>query len=216
MSDPIEPVVPPVEPVEPTPITQEQFDALNAEKTAMQTKLDELLTETKKAKTARREAEELAAREAEDKARKDGDFEQLLKSSEEKRLESESKLNEFQTNIDKEKLKSAAYKLGAEVADGENAELMAVFFEERLKPVDGDVKVTDKDGNLTVSTLADLKKEFESMPRYASLLRGNQSSGGGANGSGGNGGGAPKNQKAEDAKSKGDLTGFLNAQLSKT
>lgn len=172
-------------------IDPKEFESLKAEKEAMQRKLDELLSETKKAKQARRDAEEAAKREAEEKARKDGDFEQLLKSSEEKRQELESRLNEIQTQTEREKTQSSAYKIAAELADGANAELLSEFVARRLKVVEGEVKVTDENGNLTVSSVDELKKEFANSDKFKSLLRGNQSSGGGATGSK-NGGGATK------------------------
>lgn len=45
---------------------------------------------------------------------------------------------------------------------------------------EGQVRITDESGKLTVSSLADLQKEFETSPRYASLVRGSQAGGGGA------------------------------------
>ena len=55
-----------------------QFEAVNAKK-------EELLTEAKKAKQAKREAEEAAQAAKEAKAHADKDYENLFKSSEQKR-----------------------------------------------------------------------------------------------------------------------------------
>lgn len=164
-------------------------EALQSEKAAMSAKLEELLTETKQAKQARKEAETLAAREAEEKAIKAGDFEQLLKSSEQQRKELEERLNGITEQTNTEKRNTAAYKLAANNADGANAELLAEFIAKRIKIVDGETKVLDKSGQLTVSTLADLEQEFIKDDKYKALLRGNLSSGGGAPG-GNNSGGA--------------------------
>jgi hypothetical protein len=82
-------------------------------------------------------------------------------------------------------------KLAAEIADGANAELLSEFIGRRLKFHDDGVKVTDNSGNLTVSSLSDLKTEFQNDAKYSALLKGNQSSGGGASG-GSNSSGATK------------------------
>ena len=72
---------------------------------------------------------------------------------------------------------NVAMKLAAEIADGANAELLSEFIGRRLKFHDDGVKVTDNSGNLTVSSLSDLKTEFQNDARYSALLKGNQSSG---------------------------------------
>jgi len=89
-------------------------------------------------------------------------------------------------------------KLATKLADGENAELLAQLIGPRLTYADGSVKITDGQGNLTVSSLADLEKEVSGSARYAALLRGRQASGGGA--AGGSGGGA-----AEKSVSRADF-----------
>lgn len=172
------------------PIDPAEYQQLLQERDAMKGKLDELLTETKKAKEARREAEAIAAREAEERARKAGDFEQLHKSSEAERQRLIAELDGMRANIANEKRDNAAMKLAAELADGHNAELLKEFLARRLKYTDDGLKVTDQSGQLTVSTLADLKSEFSNDAKYAALLKGNQSSGGGASGSAKGGAGA--------------------------
>ena len=82
-------------------------------------------------------------------------------------------------------------KLAADLADGANAELLSEFIGRRLKFHEDGVKVTDVNGNLTVSSFDDLKSEFKNDARYSALLKGNQPSGGGASG-GSNSGGATK------------------------
>jgi len=57
---------------------------LMAENAAMKAKMDELLTEAKKAKTAKRAIEEESQAERERIAKEKGDYEQLHKSSEER------------------------------------------------------------------------------------------------------------------------------------
>nr|WP_237544153.1 hypothetical protein [Pseudomonas syringae]MBL3836821.1 hypothetical protein [Pseudomonas syringae pv. theae] len=119
-----------------------------------------------------------------------GDFEQLFTSSEQALAAERAKLAELTSTIERRDLSSAASKVATGIADGENAEILAEFIQRRLKVVEGQVKVTDAQGNLTIATLDDLAKEFELTPRYAALVRGTQANGGGA--TGGKGGGATK------------------------
>lgn len=163
---------------------QSQFDKVNAKK-------DELLTETKQAKEAKRQAEQEAQAKAEEAAKKAGDYESLHKSAMAKLQATEEAHNSLLNQIAGEKLNNAAMKIAIELADGSNAELLSAFISKRLKYDGGDVKVTDDKGNLTISSLTDLQKEFSNDARYAALLKGNQSSGGGAAG-GKSGGGAAK------------------------
>lgn len=164
---------------------------------ALRNKTDELLGETKKAKEkARAEAE--AAKQAEiEKAKKSGDFEQLLKSSEEQRSELEKKFHELQSKVSQEKVNNTALKIASELADGSNAELLSEFISRRLKYTDDGVKVLDEQGNLTVSDVNALKQEFANSGKFKSLLRGNQASGGSAAGSG-NGVSADKTMSRAD------------------
>ena len=174
-----------------------QLSEANKSIDGLKSKNDELLGETKKAKTQKREAEELARKEAESKAQADGNHEQLYKSSEEARLKLQNEHNNLMGSIANEKRDNAAMKLATELADGYNAEILSEAIAKRLKWTDGTIKVTDENGDLTVSTLDELKTIFKSNERYASLLKGNQSSGGGASG-GSNSGGAAKTMTRAD------------------
>lgn len=149
-----------------------------------------LLDEAKEAKRLRREADEKLEREKLDAARAKGDFEQLYASSEQALAAERAKNLEITTRVERRDLSAAASKIATGIADGENAEILAEFVERRLKIVEGQVKVTDAAGNLTIASLDDLAKEFQQAPRYASLVRGTQANGGGA--AGGKGGGAAK------------------------
>ena len=149
-----------------------------------------LLDEAKEAKRLKREADEKLEREKLDAAKAKGDFEQLYASSEQALAAERTRLAELTQSIERRDLTSAASKVSNSIADGENAEILAEFVGRRLKIVEGQVKVTDASGNLTIATLEDLAKEFQQAPRYASLVRGTQANGGGA--AGGKGGGATK------------------------
>ena len=125
------------------------------------------------------------AKEVEEMSKKSGDFEQLYKSSDDKRKELEEKLNNLYNDRAQERIKSEAFKLASSqgLAEGDNVELLSTFIERRLKYTDEGIKVVDANGNLTVSTLDDLKKEFISNPKYASLITSTKATGGGATGS---------------------------------
>jgi len=175
----------------------EQLKEAQANNDSRKLKMDQLLSETKKAKDLQREAEVVATREAEEKAKKDGDFQQLHKSSEEARQALEERLTELMSANANEKRNTAAIKISSELADGYNAELLSGFVASRLKYTDDGLKVVDAAGNLTVSTVDDLKTEFQADARYAALLKGNQSSGGSANGSSANNGKAKVMTRAD-------------------
>ncbi|RDL13421.1 hypothetical protein [Pseudomonas jessenii] len=149
-----------------------------------------LLTEKKEEKRKRDAAEAEQRRLQEESQRANGEYEQLYTSSQQALEQERTRLAELTANIERRDLTSAASKVSSSIADGENAEILAEFVQRRLKIVDGQVKVTDAAGNLTIATLEDLAKEFQQAPRYASLVRGTQANGGGA--AGGKGGGATK------------------------
>jgi len=168
----------------------DQFDAIK-------NKNDELLTETKSAKEAKRKAEADAIAEKDRMAKESGDFESLYKSSSEKLQMTESTLSQLQGRIETEQKGNAAMKIAADLAEGSNIDLLSTFINTRLSFQEGNLKVTDGNGNLTISSLDDLKAEFKNDPKFASLLKGNQSSGGGATGGNNSGSAAKTKSRAE-------------------
>lgn len=167
-----------------------QFESVKA-------KADQLLDETKKAKHKAREEAELAAQAVKDRAQKNGDFEQLLKSSEAERQALSEQLQKMQQSVSQKEINNQAMKIAAELADGSNAELLSEFVVKRLKYTDDGIKVTDADGNLTVSNLDALKSEFQNSDKFKSLLRGSQASGGSAAGDGGSASGSTVMARAQ-------------------
>ena len=180
---------------------QTTLEGLQTEFDAVKGKNEELLTETKTAKTKAREIEQAAELAKLEAAKKAGDFESLFKSSESEREKLATDLQGLQSTIATEKRDGAALKIATELADGSNAELLSQFIAQRLKFSDNELKVTDQSGELTVSSLDDLKKEFSNNAKFAALLKGNQSSGGGASG-GTNGSGAAKTMTRSDFDGK--------------
>jgi len=165
--------------------------------TAIKNKNDELLTETKTAKDAKRKAEADALADKDRMAKESGDFESLYKSSAEKLQLTESTLNDLQGKIQKEQKGNAAMKIAADLAEGSNIDLLSTFIDNRIAFKDGELAVTDGKGNLTISSLDELKAEFKNDSKFASLLKGNQSSGGGATGGNNSGSAAKTKSRAE-------------------
>jgi hypothetical protein len=203
-------------------ITEEEFKALkeSADKaTDFQSQLEkvnaknqELLSEKKREQEKARAAEEAAKKEQEEKLLASNNYEELHKSSEEERKKALQELQELKDNIAKEKRDNVATKVAAELAEGSNVELLAEFVARRLKHADDGIKVLNESGELTVSTLDDLKRDFQSDARYASLLKGNQSSGGGANGGSDGSGASKEKSRAEfDALDQSARSEFIKS-----
>ena len=189
-----------------------QVETLTGETTSIKAKMDELLGETKAAKEAKRKAEAEAIEEAARIAKEKGDFEQLHKSAEQRYQDSQKELSGLRQGIADEKRSNTAMRLATELADGPNAELLSTFIVNRLAFADDSVKVTDSNGQLTVSTLDDLASEFKNDTKFASLLKGNQSSGGGANGGNSSGGAATIKTRAEfEALNPTDRSAFARS-----
>ena len=156
---------------------------------------------------AQRKAQESAdeaARIAREKATKDNDFESLFKSSESEREKLQNEHKALLNNITTEKVTSSSMRIAAQMADKDNAELLATFIKPRIGFIDGEQKILDQSGQPTVSSEADLIKEFTESGKYNALIRGNKSGGGGAD-AGNNGGGA-----AEKTVSRSDFDSMDN------
>ena len=152
-----------------------QLDAMQAENARLQAKINE-------ANKHNREAQKEAERQAREKAEAEGNYEQLFKSSEQERENLRQQLETLQQQNSQKAINEKALKIATNLADGANVELLSEFIARRLKYTDEGIKVVDESGNLTISTIDDLQKEFAGSARYASLIKGNQSSGGGASG----------------------------------
>lgn len=170
--------------------TNGDLEAVREENARMKAKLDELLSETKRAKDARRKAEEDSAKAAEEKAKRENDYEQLYKSAQE-RIESLER--ERQADLEarkKDRLQAEAMKLASTLTkDTAKAELLAEKISQRLTVGTEGLQVLDSDGNLTVSSVDELVGSFKNQ--YAFLVDAG-STGGGATGANG---GAVKSSK---------------------
>ncbi len=154
-------------------------------KTALSTERENRKALEKRLKDTDTDQQEAARKLAQEK----GDFEQLYKSSQTKLETITGELDGLRGTVSKEKVTTEALRIAGKLADGHNIGLLSEFIERRMRHTDDGLKVLDRSGQLTVSSLDDLEKEFSTDPQFGSLLKGNQSSGGGATG-GGHGGGA--------------------------
>lgn len=153
---------------------------------AVNAKNQELLNEKRRIAEKIEEAERQASEEKNAKLAAAGKFEELHRSAQEEKQRYQEKVRQLQDERAREKTKNEAMQLATELADGYNAELLTEFIAPRIKyNQDGLIRILNSQGEETVSTLEDLKREFETSPRYKALLRGSQASGGGAQGAGG-------------------------------
>lgn len=135
--------------------TKKKLDTVAAHK-------DKLYQETKTAKLQRDQ-------EAEEKARKNGEFEKLL---EQERREK----NELKQNYKNERINTHALKLANELADGDNVELLSEFVQKTLN------NLADDDGKIESDVIDSVRNEYKNNPKFKALLRGSKASGGGASG----------------------------------
>lgn len=144
-------------------------------------KIDELLTEKKSVQQRATEAEEIAKLEAAEKLKKANDFEQLYNSSELEREKASGELATLKANLQKQQVASQAGDVASKLTkDTARAKLLTEQIASRLSLVDGEIRVLDANGNLTVSTVEELTTSIKT--EYPFLVDGSQAAGGGATG----------------------------------
>jgi hypothetical protein len=144
-------------------------------------KIDELLTEKKTVQQKALEAEEAARQETAEKLRKANDFEQLYNSSESERQKAADELATLKANLQQQQVEGQASKVAASLTkDTARANLLSQQISSRLSLVDGEVRVLDTNGNLTVSSVEELTQSIKA--EYPFLVDGSQAAGGGATG----------------------------------
>lgn len=144
-------------------------------------KIDELLTEKKTVQQKAIEAEESARLETAEKLRKANDFEQLYNSSESERQKAADELATLKANLQQQQVEGQASKVAASLTkDTARANLLSQQISSRLSLVDGEVRVLDTNGNLTVSSVEELTQSIKA--EYPFLVDGSQAAGGGATG----------------------------------
>lgn len=144
-------------------------------------KIDELLTEKKTVQQKAIEAEELARQETAEKLKKANDYEQLYNSSESERQKAADELATLKANLQQQQVASQASKVASQLTkDTARAKLLSEQISSRLSLVDGEVRVLDANGNLTVSSVEELTQSIKA--EYPFLVDGSQAAGGGATG----------------------------------
>jgi chromosome segregation ATPase len=141
-----------------------------------------------------------------DKNRQNGDIDALDKSYKDKITKLEEKhakeLGERDATISKLLVDNVANSMAAELSDA--PELIADLIRKRLKAEGGETRVLDVNGELSASTVDELREEIRSNKKYAPLIRGSQANGGGSGG-GGNGGSSTKAFKDMNEKERTEL-----------
>lgn len=158
------------------------YEQSEKEKAGLLAKKNELLNETKQAKSERAKAAELAEQARQEQlkiAEKNGEYEKLFKTEKERREQLENELSSARKEQRNEKIDIAAMRIASQLAKGDpdKAELLKVFLASSIS------NVADEFGRVDEDTLNSVAKQFESDKRYQPLLGGNLSVGGGAPGS---------------------------------
>ena len=139
---------------------------------------DDLLAEKKLAQEATTAAEALAEKERLAAMEAKNDNKGLAESYKAELEKYKEREKETAVKLQKQAVNSKALELAKTISDGDNAELLASFIEGRLRSEGGEIKVTDANGNLTISTQEDLLNEFKANQRYAALVTVTKADGG--------------------------------------
>ena len=166
--------------------------------TGLKNKMQQLLNEKKKEQEERRKEQEARKQAELEAAKKSGDLEAYGKSWADKlnteKQAYEQQLQSLNGMINSLTVGSTATKLAAELAVSGSADVLLPHIQNRLKVevVDGSpvVRVLDKDGKPSASTIEDLKKEFLNNQSFAPIISGTKASGAGHRGAGNSGGAA--------------------------
>ena len=164
-------------------ISPEQFQALQGEIERLRKHNETILSE-KKAETDKRRAEQAEKdKQAEELARKKGDFETLEAQYKDKIAALEKQLTDQIAERNADFIKTQSVKIASQLSSSAyNQEILQMLIEKRLTVENGEVKVTDGNGNLTISSVDELVAEFKNSGKFDSLIDGTKASGTGATG----------------------------------
>ena len=164
-------------------ISPEQFQALQSEIERLRKHNETLLAE-KKAETEKRRAEQAEKdKQAEELARKKGDFETLEAQYKDKIAGLEKQLADQIAERNADLIKTQSVKIASQLSSSaHNQEILQMLIEKRLTVENGVVKVTDGNGNLTISSVDELVADFKNSGKFDSLIDGTKASGTGATG----------------------------------
>lgn len=200
----------PNEPIEPKTFTEEEFNAMVAERDALKANNESLIGEKRSAtqKAADLEKQTLEAREAQ--LKKEGDYEALMKLAQDKADNFDKLTGDFNAEKTANAINKASAVIGNELSkDVERSEAIAGWAKQYVSVNDSGETEYHVDG-----IKVDKAKIKELLTtKYAWAVDGVDSSGGGSKG----GSNQPNNTNtaAQEAQKKGDLNGFLNASFNK-
>lgn len=173
--------------------------AVESETGGLKSKVQELLDESKAAKTKAKEAEEAKQAAADEAAAKSGDVEALTASWQKKwdarEVEWQAREAELTGSLTQMTSGATATDIANRLAvDADHAENIADYLKARLRTeFEGGTPrtvVLGQDGKPSALTVEELESEVAEMPRFSRLVAGTKAAGGGA--AHANGGAAPK------------------------
>ena len=149
------------------------------EVSGLKAKNDELLAEKKAAQRAKEESNAKAKSEQERFAQENGQYQELYESQKQEASALRAKIEEMNHQVTRQKVQSEATKIATTLTkDVGKAKLLEEKLSQRLTLMEGEIRVTDHSGQLTVSTLEDLVGNIKTD--FPFLVDGNQATGGGA------------------------------------
>lgn len=145
----------------------------------LKAKNEELLNEKRKAQQEKEKIDAEAKAERERIAQENGQFKELYESQKEEANQLRDTIEKMNQSVAQQKVQSEAQRLASSLTkDVARAKLLEKEIGQRLQLVEGEVKVVDESGQLTVSTLDDLSATIKQS--YPFLVDGSQAQGGGA------------------------------------
>ena len=154
-------------------------ERLDQEIAGLKSKNDELLAEKKAIQKAKEKADAQARDEKEKQAQENGQYKELYESQKAENESINLRLNEMIQTQQQQTIKSEALRLaGTLTKDVQKAKILEKEISQRLTLVDNEIRVTDDNGQLTVSSLDDLSAKIKT--EYSFLVDGIQAQGGGA------------------------------------
>lgn len=141
--------------------------------------LSEKKTEQQRKKDALAEKERLEA----EQARKNGDVEAITKQYETKVAELQNELARRDAAQEKALIDKTALDIASQLTDNtNNRDLIATLINNRFKVVDGQIKVLNADGEISINDLTAFKNELIASGKYDSLIAGTKATGVGSTG----------------------------------
>jgi hypothetical protein len=145
----------------------------------LKAKNDELLAEKKAAQRAKEDLDAKARAEKERYAQENGQYQELYESQRQEADGLRKKIEEMNQHALRQQVKSEATKLANSLTkDVAKAKLLEEKLSQRLTLMEGEIRVTDDSGQLTVSSIDDLVGSVKTD--FPFLVDGIQATGGGA------------------------------------